>query len=148
MRMCEENTAHPSSFPIADMGLLDLEYASMGATRWKKLVSDTGNAGKGLLSAFRVRRIRNEPNDILSAQLYLIPGGRFLLTLHAGSLLIWDLLDIHEASDPADMDRQPMATVGSIQCNSFMAHPTPDGSGIIIITVTYIGFPAGDTDIR
>jgi len=143
MRMCKENTAHPSSFPIADMGLLDLEYASMGVTRWKKLVSDTGNAGKGPLSAFRVRTIRTD-NDILSAQLYLIPGGRFLLMLHAGSLLIWDLLNIPEASDPADMDRQPMATVDSFQCSSFMAHPTPDGSGIIIITVTY----AGDTEIR
>lgn len=144
-RMCEENTAHPSSFPVADMGLLELEYASMGVTRWKKLVSDTANAGKGSLSAFRVRRLGN---NVASAQPYLIPGGRFILMLNAGRLSMWDLLDIHEASGPADMDRQPIASVDSLKCSSFTAHPTPDGSGIIIITVTYNGFPGGDTDIR
>lgn len=140
-RMCEENTAHPSSFPVMDMGLLDLEYASMGVTRWRKLVSDTANAGKGSLPAFRVRRLGN---DVTSAQPYLIPGGRFLLMLNAGRLSVWDLLDIQEASDPADTDRQPITSVDS-ECNSFTAHPTPDGSGIIIITVTYAG---GDSDIR
>ena len=144
-RMCEENTAHLPSFPVADMGLLELEYASMGVTRWKKFVSDTTNAGKGSLSAFRERRLGN---NVISAQPYLIPGGRFLLMLNAGRLSMWDLLDIHEASGSADTDKQPIASVDTLECNSFTAHPTPDGSGIIIITVTYTNFTGGDTDIR
>ena len=141
-RMCEENTAHHSSFPVTDMSLLDLEYASMGVTRWSKLISDTAKAGKGLLSASRVRRLGN---DITSAQPYLIPGGRFLIMLNEGCLSMWDLLDIHEASGPADVDERPIASVDSLDCGSFIAHPTPDGSGIIIITVTYT---SEDTDIR
>ncbi|KIM42307.1 hypothetical protein M413DRAFT_10483 [Hebeloma cylindrosporum] len=141
-RMCEENTALPSSFPIPDMSLLELEYASLGVTRWKKLVIDAQNEGQGSLSAVRDISLGND--DIQSAQPYLVPGGRFLLTLTPGRFSIWDLYNIHEASGA---DRQPIAGFDS-ECGSFTAHPTPDGSGIIIITVTYHNFTVEDVDIR
>lgn len=75
--------------------------------------------------------------------------GAFLLMLNTGSLSIWDLLDIQEATDPANMDRQPIASVDSFDRSSFTTHPTPDGSGIIIITTTHNGITIrGDTGMR
>ncbi|KIM42176.1 hypothetical protein M413DRAFT_70465 [Hebeloma cylindrosporum] len=131
VQLCQENAVHPSSFPVARMSLLALEYASMGVMRWKRLVSDTGSSGKkGLLSPFREMSLRHD--FLSSAELFLVPGGRFLLILNAGRLSIWDLLDIHEPTAcPGDI--QPIA---SIDCHSFTSHPAPEGSGILIITIT------------
>jgi hypothetical protein len=145
VRMCEESTVYLPSFPVADKGLLELEYASMGATRWKKFVSNAGNSGEE-----SIRRTMLLGNNTSSAELYLIPGGRFLLMLDAETLSIWDLLDCHETICPVDKEREPIAIVNLPlpNCNSFTTHRTPDGSGIRIVIMTHYIAAIGDSDIE
>ncbi|KAF8970144.1 hypothetical protein BDZ97DRAFT_1641537, partial [Flammula alnicola] len=94
-RMCDENTIYSYSYPTEGVSLLELEYTCMAPERWARLARKHTSIVEEVPS--HMTRILTPPhprtpqNIDSPDQLYLIPGGRFLVTLLRSHLSIWDL---------------------------------------------------------
>ena len=162
MRICHKNMLFLPSFSIPDMSVGQLERAATTPFRWIALSSlkDTKNN----IPSHSTRRIRfdtlirpmvddfqyleysDEDNDDSEGpgrrflNLYLVPGGRYLVALGSQNISV---LDLGCASDDDMSSDRRLARVWSIRvqhiaCSSYAVHPTPDGLGIRILILLYV----------
>ncbi|KAF8899792.1 hypothetical protein CPB84DRAFT_1779995 [Gymnopilus junonius] len=135
-RMCQDNTVYRHSFPTDDMSVLELEYATMSPKKWESLALKSESLEEELPS-FATNIIRPEyfSNDAEPEDLYLVPGGRFLIILQRGYLYLWDLGYISAIGSA----RSEMKEIARIQtdCSSYTVHASPDGSALRILAVSY-----------
>ena len=125
MRMCFENCIITASFSVSKLSLLELEYAAMGPERWAVAMARAHSKKLAFLPPYKIYKPFRPPNYLssLCPQIFLIPGGRYLLTLCQEVIAIWDLLDT--SGSPTE----PLATIsGSFQ--TFTVSPTSDGLGV------------------
>ena len=128
-RICLDNALFLPSFPIPDMSDLELERAAMGPHRWIELCGafqmKHSNDTSEMLCPRTTRIIRDMINE-----LYIVPGGRYLVTAGNG-LFVWDLGYASEAA----ADCKLIASVGEGRDFEFcMVQATPDGKGMVILT--------------
>ncbi|KAF8800136.1 hypothetical protein BYT27DRAFT_6844769 [Phlegmacium glaucopus] len=128
-RICRENSLFIPTFPIAAMSMAELERAATAPLRWIVLSSKDRNNDE-VLYPRRTRVIEN-PHALLMKTLqlhhsrklrtftglYLVPGGRYLVTRGLHCLGVWDL--------------------GSVSDVTLRVHPTLDGLGIRILTYSH-----------
>ena len=132
--MCFNNRAITHSYSVSKMSLLELEYAAMGPERWVATVARAHSQKLIFLPPYKIQTFR--PPGYLSSlcsKIYLIPGGRYLLTLCRGvGIAIWDLLNTSKSPT------EPLATISG-PCQYFIASPTSDGLGIRVAVTKYTG---------
>lgn len=135
-RMCQDNTVYRHSFPTTSMSLLDLEYAAMAPKKWE-LLALRGKSLEDEIPSFATHTIGSQyfVGDADPKDLYLIPGGRFLIVLQRGYLNLWDLGYISAIGSV----RPEMKEIARIQtdCLSYTVHTSPDGSALRILAVNY-----------
>lgn len=132
MKMCYNNCAIPHSFSMSKMSLLELEYAVMGPERWLATISKAHSQKLALLHPYQAHK-SFRPSIYLSAhctKIFLIPGGRYLLTLCGGLVAMWDL-------DVSGSSTKPLATVSG-HCQYFTANPSSNGLGIRVCITRYM----------
>ncbi|KAF8800137.1 hypothetical protein BYT27DRAFT_6844810 [Phlegmacium glaucopus] len=148
-RICRENLLFLPTFPIAAMSMAELERAATAPLRWIALSSSKDRNNDEVLHPRRTRVIENplalmiktlQPPDLQEwggfADLYLVPGGRYLVASGPHSLGVWDLGFISDG-DMSD-DGKPMMWATRVNTLvGFRVHPTPDGLGIRILTYSY-----------
>ncbi|KAF8156063.1 hypothetical protein B0H34DRAFT_519878 [Crassisporium funariophilum] len=133
-RMCMDNEVFRPTFPVSSMSILQLEYATTITRRW---MTSACNGSKKNAEG-RWRRIRhtpitevvhpdiNEPGRFSSV--YLVPGGRYLVSFAQRWLAVWDLgAPLHFGY------LQPLAVEPIRFFGTFLVHATPDGSGLRIM---------------
>ncbi|KAF8802596.1 hypothetical protein BYT27DRAFT_7172643 [Phlegmacium glaucopus] len=138
MRICHENSLFLPTFPIPDMSDAELECAATAPLRWIALSSSKVRNNDGVLPPRRTRFIKNPfalmlkvPDPTGGSDLYLVPGGRYLVTSTLDYLGVWDL---GYCSD-RDMSSNMKLWVAMAQyLANFCVHPTLDGLGIRILT--------------
>lgn len=133
MRMCFKNCAITHSFPVSKMSRLELEYAAMGPERLVAAMTKAHSQQLTFLPPSKVH-MPLRPSTFLSSlctQIFLVPGGRYLLTLCRGVIAIWDLLNTSE------FPTEPLATVPGYS-QYFTANPSSDGLGIRLCVTKYI----------
>jgi len=144
-RTCRHNSLFLPSFPIPDMSLLELERAATAPSRWIML-SSSKNRNPNKLLPSRTTRITNNSipftlDDLALQNLYLVPGGRYLLASSSLSfsseyydLGVWDLGYVFDGAMSSD-EKTTKVWVTSINgLGDFTVCPTPDGLGIRILT--------------
>ena len=112
------------------MSVLSLEYAATGPDRFLST-----NAGIGFLIARSHRIIPSKGDEF--REIFLVPGGRYLVTLADISLAIWDL-GIPGYPLPEGRTNTPISTIPLpipvAQSVTFMkVHPSEDGKGLTIL---------------
>jgi len=134
MRMCFENCAITDSFSVSNMSLLELEYAAMGPERWIAAMADAHSQKLTLLPPYKAHELFRPPGYFsrFCHKIFLIPGGRYLLTLCREIVAIWDLLDTSKSPT------EPLATISG-SCQYFTANPTSDRLGIRVCVTKYTG---------
>lgn len=75
--------------------------------------------------------LRQQTNYLL----YLVPGGRFLITLHAIHVCLWDLGCPSLIKTQAQSITEPLASVDSHDVYS--VHSSPDGMGLRFLLSRY-----------
>ncbi|KAH9478575.1 hypothetical protein JR316_0009032 [Psilocybe cubensis] len=141
--MCLENTVLPTTYSVDTMHLKDFEHATASpSTFLNNLLRSHGSGGP--LKTFGRHCIdlwnlhQRVPDLEEVTQLYLIPGGRFLLSEHRVSInvptvMLWDLgtpgmyKDLSQCYPIAILDEAPFG--GPHPC-----HLTPDNQGILFLS--------------
>jgi hypothetical protein len=138
-KMCLKNTVYLRSYPVADMSIPQLEYAAPNPERWSRYIrkhaEEKDFTPPSLTRSLQFGRdfwherdVPNMPDDM--KHLYLVPGGRFLITLMQCHMIhVWDLGIVGIAEPKAG----PIAEISS-KGIWFFTHPSPDGEGLRIIT--------------
>ncbi|KAF8189349.1 hypothetical protein BJ912DRAFT_379127 [Pholiota molesta] len=139
-KMCLENTVYLHSYPVADMSIPELEYAASTPERWNRYIRK--HKGEKDFTPSPLMRTLLNPDDYwhpsnlahsltfaILEQLYLVPGGRFLVTLSQSRIYVWDL-GIAGITEPKS---EPISEIPS-QGQWFSTHPSLDGEGLRIIT--------------
>ena len=135
-RVCFDNTLFLPSFPIPEMSDLEIEKAAMGPRRWIELCGAYEkqvffNDGRPAQLLPRTTRIIDDlfdtKVDFDSTDLFLVPGGRYLVCSSPIDIFV---LDLGYASSA---DCKLMASVEPEGGNKVsMVHTTPDGMGLAI----------------
>ena len=129
-RVCLDNTLFLPSFPIPDMSDLELEQAAIAPHRWIQLCGvfkkqQPGDPGAILCP--RTTRVIRDVAKLSMQNLFLVPGGRYLVVTTCNRLFLWDLGHVSNAYCSM------IASVGlegeSLFC---MVQATPDKMGLII----------------
>ncbi|KAH9477619.1 hypothetical protein JR316_0009845 [Psilocybe cubensis] len=126
--MCIENTVYDPSFPIEEMSIRDMERAAMGPQKWEKIVNKYTDQPTPPIHITTLSEELIEYDAGRPHELFLIPGGRFLVTLLVGYLSLWDL-SLSCMATPKLMGRRWMDTA---VCT---IHPSSDGLSIRILTI-------------
>jgi hypothetical protein len=116
------------TFPVHDMSILSLEYAATGPDRF--LCTKAGRSGFLIPRSHRI--IPSNGNEF--SEIFLVPGGRYLVTLADTSLAVWDLgipgYPLTEARTSTPISTIPIPVA---QSDALMnVHPSEDGKGITI----------------
>ena len=142
-RVCLDNTLFLPSFPISDMSDLELERSAMAPRRWIELCDAFKKQHINDFGTLPLRPVRNINLNALTAtpkhdhartQLFLVPGGRYLVTSSPEALSVLDLgCTSLENADSADC--KLIATV-RLEDRYFyrtcVVQATPDGMGLVI----------------
>ena len=134
-RVCLDNTLFLPSFPISDMSDLELENAAMGPHRWIELCGaferQHPNDPGAVLWPRTIRIINAIEIDYFATDLFIVPGGRYLVTSSHISISVLDL------GYTSSVDCKVIASVGleggDYGCNTCLVQATPDGMGLIIV---------------
>ena len=134
-QVCLENTLFLPSFPISDMSDLEIEKAAMGPRRWIELCSalqKQDHNDNGVTLRPRATRSFNVSNDLnAGVGLFIVPGGRYLVSHSRKSISVWDL------GYTSSSDCKLIASVErKVKYKKFMVYATPDGMGLIIFSKT------------
>ena len=168
MSICHKNMLFLLSFSIPDMSVGQLERAATTPFRWIALSSKDRKDDIPSHSTNRIRidtligtrvddfqylKYSDEDGDdgeglgirkFLSLSLYLVPGGRYLVTHGSHNLSV---LDLGCASDEDMSSDSRLARVWSTRVQHMKGldvHPTPDGLGIRILILLYVNNPVYD----
>jgi len=112
------------------MSVAQLERAATAPSRLIALSFSKDRTNDGLLPRRSTRMIRYPPSiSYCSPNMYLIPGGRYLVAAGMGCLNVFDL--------SSEGTQTKMWTTTLEYTDDFVVHPTPDGQGIRILITTY-----------
>ena len=96
-RVCKEHQLYTPSYPIGAMSVEELRKAAIRPSLWRIRITERAQHG----SDFQ-EKVDWEPQEkkrinlrvgsaVGSSDLYLVPGGRFLITGNSDALRLWDL---------------------------------------------------------
>jgi len=111
------------------MSLLHLEYAAMGPEMWCRFC----NTDSGAARSKKPRAVRSVKASVLVHEVFLVPGGRYLVMTSDTQLSVWDLgvpWSLNSTSTSAI--EKPIATERIAQRYGLLVHSTSDGKGLII----------------
>ena len=137
-RVCLDNTLFLPSFPISDMSDLEIEKAAMGPRMWIELCSayekrHLNEPGSTLCP--RSTRIINDsfPTEVDSdsTEIFIVPGGRYLVSSASESII--SVLDLGYTSS-SDCKLIASVEVGLPMKHDFRVQATPDGMGLTIFS--------------
>jgi hypothetical protein len=140
-RVCLDNTLFLPSFPISDMSDLEIENAAMGPHRWIELcgVFEKQHLNDpGAVLHPRATRIINyslaTDIDYDHTEIYIVPGGRYLLNHSPGHS--FSVLDLGYTSSA---DCKLIASIrleGEYHDDFYRltVHATPDGMGLTFLS--------------
>ncbi|KAF8167199.1 hypothetical protein B0H34DRAFT_669698 [Crassisporium funariophilum] len=138
-RLCSDNSVLWTSFPISEMSLLELESAAMGPARFTAAIRKAHINRLAVLPSHLIHAPLRSPEfvSVSCKNIFLIPGGRYLVTLYLGYLEIWDL------GKPGL--REPISQLMTIHrittsCEYFIVHPSRGGQGVRICVRKPIGY--------
>ena len=124
-QVCIDNTIFLPTFPIPDMSNLELERAAMAPRRWIELC---GEQHFNDFSELHPRTTRIIKDHALVNSLFIVPGGRYLVTAGKG-IFVWDLGYV------STVDCKLVASAGKEDDFAFcMVQATPDGKGLVILS--------------
>ena len=130
-RICIDNTLFLPSFPIPDMSDLELERAAMAPRRWIELCSAFQKQNPNDSSKMpHPRTTRFIDSMSASGYLFIVPGGRYLVTTgNYSGIFVWDL------GYASTIDCKLVASAGlGDYFEDCMVQTTPDGKGLIILS--------------
>jgi len=116
------------------MSVIDLEQAVSAPTRWLNQVMSS-NADT-IRSSRRMRTITPLENPHFYA-VFLVPGGRFLVTFSETDVCVWDL----GYSSSATSKNALLASAPYVPNHDFAVVPTPDELGLRI----FVSVSCGET---
>jgi hypothetical protein len=127
-QVCLDNTLFLPTFPIPDMSDLGLEQAAMAPRRWLELCGAFQEQSSDVSKMLYPRSTRFIENTSC-AHLYIVPGGRYLVSVGDGlGLLLWDLGYV------STVDCKVVASVRLENKIWYcMVQATPDGKGLVIL---------------
>lgn len=129
------------------MSIAELERAAIAPFRWiaRSLNSKDRNVD-GTLPSRRTQILENsvvsmvneQQESVDSINVYLVPGGRYLVVGGPDCLGVWDLGYI--SSNDISSDGKPTKVWATTvkQISNFIVQPTPDGLGIRILAYLYV----------
>ena len=137
-RVCLDNSLFLPSFPVSDMSDLEIENAAMGPRRWIELCGMFEKQhlnDPGAVMYPRATRILNSSFarevDYYNTELFIVPGGRYLVGSSLDSISVLDL------GSTSNADCKLIASVeldgGFHTC---LVQATPDGMGLTIFSYT------------
>jgi hypothetical protein len=155
-RTCHHHSLFLPTFPIPDMSVSELERAATAPFRWIALSSSKNRNPDALLPSRTTRIIRNPiPSTVNDSQglehldfryrqlinMYLVPGGRYLVASSCDCLGVWDLGYVSDANTSSDGESTRVWVTRVHKIDTFIVQPTPDGLGIRILTSSYVNNP-------
>ena len=151
--ICVENSIFLPSDILNNMPLLELEHAATGPSRFISHVRNTSTGGR--IKAYTKHDLSTSPrvldnphnDDEQILHVYLIPGGRFLISHHVRQLRIWDIGTPGTIWGPTPSP-SPLATLNRYCKNAYAAHSTRDGDGLIILASTSDPWDIMDTCVN
>ncbi|KAF8800133.1 hypothetical protein BYT27DRAFT_7175825 [Phlegmacium glaucopus] len=141
--ICRENSLFLPTFSIAAMSVAQLERAATAPLRWIALSSSKDRNNNEVLHPRGIRVIEDPFASTKNVQfqnarelrsftsLYLVPGGRYLVT-SSDCLGLWDLASVSD-SDMTSDGKLTMWTTEIPEFGLWCIQPTPDGLGIRIL---------------
>ena len=136
-RVCLDNTLFLPSFPIPDMSDLELEQAAIAPCRWRELCATFErqhlNDPGVILCPRTTRTIKDSLPTVVNyptiTDLFIVPGGRYLVSTSPDGIFVWDL------GYTSSADCKLIASVGR-EGGSFccQVQATPDGMGLTIFS--------------
>lgn len=135
--MCAENGVFLLTFPIPQMSQEDLERAATAPSVWlarfmqrKTLLSENEFENEVFPSMERSLALEDATLNEYN-RLFIVPGGRFLITFQTNQCCLWDLgYSFHDAKLSHN---QPSATLPLSFCLGQVVKETPDKLGIRIV---------------
>ena len=118
------------------MSIVELERAATAPRRWIALSSSKKRNKDGVLPSRITQPLENLH---CSRQLYLVPGGRYLVACDWSYIGVWDLGFVSD-KDPLLQTTKVWVTAAD-HIVGFLVNPTPDGLGIRILTYSYVHNP-------
>ena len=138
-KTCHQESLLTTSFSGRSVTQEALERLVLGPTLWEKFMAKNADQEEvegcptSITPTPHLRtRVVASPRQRALRFLYLVPGGRYLVTLDStGFLSVWDIGVL--AFDTGVEINEPLASIWP-DCDSFSVHPTSDGQGIRILT--------------
>ena len=144
-QVCLDNTLFLPSFPISDMSDLELERSAMAPRRWIELCDAFKKQHLNEFGTLPLRPARNINLNALTAtstgkeyhtsnELFLVPGGRYLVTSSFEALSVLDLgCTSLENAESAECKLIASVRVKIGICyKTCIVQATPDGMGLAI----------------
>ena len=116
------------TFPIHDMSQSALEYAATGPDRFLRAATNCNLPDPR--SHHIIRRKHHEFFEI-----YIVPGGRYLVTADSTTIAVWDLGIPGLSSKFSQITTQPISVLPrhpEFWVAILLVHPTDDGQGLTI----------------
>ncbi|KAF6764469.1 hypothetical protein DFP72DRAFT_871968 [Ephemerocybe angulata] len=128
-RICEHYGIFKPTFPFEEMSLAQLEHAAFSSSRFVKTVQrfDPGPLGDNCAPVYQHRTIKSPRNADGKGRLFLIPGGRFLLT-SGTEIRLWDL---GHSSEPYHVKPRVIARTEDGSALAAVC-PSDDGKGLVV----------------
>ena len=131
------------------MSVVELERAATAPFRWITLSHSKDRNEDGCLPSRRTRIIKDPITSIEGVlklprsqrgptDLYLVPGGRYLVISGLCCLGIWDLGYVSDAEMSSDGKPTMIWATRVDKIKDFVTHPSPDGLSIRILTHSYV----------
>ncbi len=118
------------TFAVEEMTLLELEYAATGPDRLLNLLKAPSHDTEPLTH----RRPANIYLDWSEfCDIYIVPGGRYLVAVTTTNLSVWDLSTRRNSEILAMYDFQAKLGLAPTSFRLPLVHATPDGRGILIL---------------
>ena len=114
------------------MSDMELEKAAMGPRRWIQLCGAFNKHRHNNPDARlwpRASRIINYSSATEVNDLFIVPGGRYLLSFSPDSITVWDLWYTSSANYKIIASVEPEG-----RCGPCIVQPTPDGTGLTILS--------------
>ncbi|KAF9045527.1 hypothetical protein BJ165DRAFT_1477975 [Panaeolus papilionaceus] len=116
-QMCERDNAYRPSFATNGLELPQLQAIATAPERWSRLIESYNDAEdlqpeQSILKPVRVRNfsaaITADTEGMWPTRIFLVPGGRFLLTMTGLTLAVWDLEDSSIEKPLASINQKPL----------------------------------------
>jgi hypothetical protein len=124
------------------MSVAELERAATAPFRWIVRSSSKDRNAHGILPSRRIQILKNSVISMMNRyvemldpiDVYLVPGGRYLVVGGPDCLGIWDL-----GGDISSDGKPTMIWATTVnQIRNYIVQPTPDGLGIRILACLYV----------